>query len=75
MEGRARLVCGDCGRTCEIVGEMPDEYRAAFTHCVSEQGWAPRPGASLVMICGACLAKYEGHETRDDEAKIRGGLV
>ncbi len=70
MEGRARLVCGDCGRTCEIVGEMPAEYRGAFTRCVIDQGWAPRPGAHLAMICGECLAKYEGHETRDDEAKI-----
>lgn len=71
MEGRARLVCGDCGRACEICGEMPDEYRASFTRCVSEQGWAPRPGAHLVLICGVCLARYEGSETKDDEANIR----
>ncbi len=51
---------------------MPDEYRAAFTRCVTDQGWAPRPGATLTLICGWCLAKYVGHETRDDEAKIRG---
>ena len=71
MEGRARLVCADCGRTCDVSGEMPREYRAAFTQCVTDQGWAPRPGAQLALICGACLAKYEGHETRDDEEKIR----
>ena len=71
MEGRSRLVCGDCGRTCDVAGEMPGEYRAAFTQCVIDQGWAPRPGARFAMICGACLAKYEGHETRDDEEKIR----
>jgi hypothetical protein len=70
MEGRTRLVCADCGRVCEIVGEMPGDYRAAFTACVTQQGWAPRPGASLAMICGTCLAKYEGHETRDDAAKL-----
>lgn len=70
MDGRTRLVCADCGRTCEIVGELPGAYRAAFTSCVVEKGWAPRPGASLAMICGACLAKYVGHETRDDAAKL-----
>jgi hypothetical protein len=70
MEGRARLVCGDCGRTCDVAGEMPGEYRAAFTRCVSDQGWAPRPGAHLVMICGVCLATYEGSETKDDAEKI-----
>lgn len=71
MEGRSRLICADCGRTCDVAGEMPREYRAAFTQCVIDQGWAPRPGARFAMICGACLAKYEGHETKDDENKIR----
>ncbi len=71
MEGRTRLVCADCGRICEVVGEMPADYHASFAACVTQQGWAPRPGASLAMICGACLAKYEGHETRDDAAKLR----
>ena len=70
MEGRTQLVCGDCGRTSEVVGELPGEYRAAFARCVSDEGWAPRPGAHLVLICGACLAKYVGHETRDDAEKI-----
>ena len=72
MEGRSRLVCADCGRTCDVAGEMPREYRAAFTQCVIDQGWAPRPGARFAMICGACLSKYEGHETKDDGEKIKG---
>jgi hypothetical protein len=72
VEGRSRLICADCGRTCDVAGEMPGEYREAFTQCVIDQGWAPRPGARFAMICGACLAKYEGHETKDDEEKIRG---
>ena len=71
MEGRTRLVSVDCCSTCYVPGEMTGEYRAAFTQCVIDQGWAPRPGARFAMICGACLAKYEGHETRDDEEKIR----
>ena len=71
MEGRTQLVCGDCGRTCEVAGEMPAEYRDAFTQCVCEQGWVPRPGAQFEMICGECLARnYQGHETRDDAAKM-----
>jgi hypothetical protein len=70
MEGRTQLVCGDCGRTCEVVGEMPREYRDAFTRCVFEKGWVPRPGATFAMICGECLKKYEGHETRDDAEKM-----
>ena len=71
MEGRSRLVCGDCGRACEIVGEMPTEYRACFLKCVDDQGWVPRPGHSVVLICGDCAKKYEGSETRDDAAKLR----
>ena len=71
MEGRARLVCGDCGRTCEIAGEMPHEYREAFRACVVEQGYVPRPGNQLAFICGACATRYEGSETRDDSEKIR----
>lgn len=70
MEGRTQLVCADCGRTCEIAGELPAEYRDAFTKCVCEEGWAPRPGAHLALICGVCLATYVGHETRDDGAKM-----
>jgi len=70
MEGRSRLVCGDCGRTCEIAGEMPHEYRDRFLSCVGD-GWVPRPGNQLTMICGMCAAKYEGSETRDDAAKLR----
>ena len=70
MEGRSRLVCGDCGRTCEIVGEMPHEYRDCFLKCVDDDGWVPRPGNQVVMICGECAVKYEGSETRDDALKI-----
>ena len=66
MEGRAHLVCGDCGRTTEISGEMPHEYR----DCFHEKSWVPRPGTQLVLICDVCAAKYEGHETREDAAKI-----
>ena len=69
MEGRSRLVCGDCGRTCDIAGEMPHEYRDQFLQCVGD-GWVPRPGHLLTMICGVCAAKYEGSETRDDAAKL-----
>ena len=69
MEGRSQLVCGDCGRTCEVCGEMPHEYRGAFMKCVGD-GWVPRPGNRVVMICGECAEKYEGSETRDDAAKI-----
>jgi len=71
MEGRARLVCGDCGRTCEISGEMPGEYRSAFLSCVQNEGYVPRPGNQLAFICGVCASKYEGSETRDDAAKMK----
>ena len=66
MEGRSRLVCGDCGRTCEVSGEMPDEYRSSFLAC----GFMPRPGAQLAMMCRECASKYEGSETRDDASRI-----
>ena len=70
MEGRAHLVCADCGRTCDVAGEMPDEYRSAFVACVRDQGWVPRPGAKLALICGRCARRYEGSESRDDAAKM-----
>lgn len=74
MEGRTRLVCGDCGRLREVSGEMPHEYRDCFARFVAEEGWVPRPGSNRgVLICGACSARYEGSETRDDGENIRDG--
>lgn len=70
MEGRTHLVCGDCGRTCDVEGEMPDEYRGAFVACIQREGWVPRPGAHLALICGECAKKYEGSETHDDGEKM-----
>ena len=72
MEGRVLLQCGDCGRTRDVAGEIPEEYTAAFARAVSEEGWVPRPGAQDAMICGACVARYAGHETVDDEEKVQG---
>jgi hypothetical protein len=72
MEGRVMLTCAECGRTREISGEMPEEYTNCFTRAVAEDGWAPRPGATFAMICGACLGKFAGHETVDDEEKVQG---
>jgi hypothetical protein len=74
MEGRVLLTCGDCGLTAEIVGEIPEEYTRCFDDAVHRDGWAPRPGASSTsLVCGACLVKaYSGHETVDDEEKVRG---
>ena len=74
MEGRTIVVCGDCGRTAEVAGEMPREYRDAFTDLVEEAGWMPRPGSQFAMVCGVCAAQYEGSETRDDEEKVRRSL-
>jgi len=74
VEGRTRLVCADCGRTADVSGEMPEDYTACFDRFVHEEGWVPRPGAQLAMICGECAADYEGSETKDDAKKIRRGL-
>ena len=73
MEGRVLLTCGDCDVVDEIVGEIPDEYIASFADAVERHGWAPRPGSKAgPLICRECLAKdYEGHESVDDEVKIR----
>jgi hypothetical protein len=72
MEGRVVLRCGECDLTREIVGEIPEEYTRAFDDAVQAEGWVPRPGANTAkLICGACLAKYAGHETVDDEEKIQ----
>jgi hypothetical protein len=73
MEGRTLLRCADCGRTREISGEMPEEYARSFGRYVRDDGWVPRPGPTLALICGICAAGYAGHETVDDEAKIHGG--
>jgi hypothetical protein len=50
---------------------MPEEYIACFVKIVEEDGFVPRPGNACTFICGSCLRKYEGHETVDDEEKIR----
>ncbi|HEX9162329.1 MAG TPA: hypothetical protein VF980_11530 [Thermoanaerobaculia bacterium] len=72
MEGRVKIFCAECGRTRECSGEMPEEYIECFAKMVREDGFVPRPGVStLAFICGSCLRKYEGHETVDDEEKIR----
>lgn len=73
MEGRTLLTCGECELTREIVGEIPDEYTRSFDEAVHEDGWVPRPGANHAsLICGECLVKYSGHETVDDEEKVKG---
>jgi len=69
MEGRAHVVCTDCGRTREVSGEMPREYSDCFRQIVVAEGFVPRPGGSG-FLCGACLASYEGSETRDDAEKL-----
>ena len=73
MEGRVKVVCAECGRTRECSGEMPEEYTECFQKMVREDGFVPRPGARTIeFICGSCLLRnYEGHETVDDEEKVR----
>ncbi len=74
MEGRVLLTCGECPKTAEIVGEIPDEYIRSFDEAVHRDGWAPRPGMNVsALICRDCLQKnYEGHESVDDEEKVQG---
>ena len=72
MEGRFLLTCAECGITREVSGELPEEYTSSFSKVVAEEGWVPRPGGDLAMICGRCARAYEGHETRDDEEKVQG---
>ncbi|MFZ2489863.1 MAG: hypothetical protein WA208_00125 [Thermoanaerobaculia bacterium] len=72
MEGRALLECGECSRKRQISGELPEEYIRSFHTAVHEDGWAPRPGNDHMLICGACLRNYAGHETMDDEEKVQG---
>ena len=73
MEGRVLLTCGECGKTREIVGEIPEEYTRSFDEAVHADGWVPRPGANTnSLICRDCLMHYAGHETVDDEEKVQG---
>jgi hypothetical protein len=72
MEGRVLLECGECRRTRQISGEIPEEYTRSFDAAVHEEGWAPRPGSDNALICGDCLMKFAGHETVDDQEKVRG---
>lgn len=73
MEGRVLLECGECELTREIAGEIPEEYTRSFLRAVEEDGWVPRPGANTPsLICRDCLVGYSGHETVDDEEKVRG---
>ena len=73
MEGRVLLKCSECGLTREISGEMPEEYTRSFDAAVHQDGWVPHPGSNTKgLICGACLAKYAGHETVDDQSKVDG---
>jgi hypothetical protein len=73
MEGRVLLECGECGLTREITGEIPEEYTHRFAEAVRRDGWVPEPGSNHPkLICGPCLMKYEGHESVDDEEKVRG---
>jgi hypothetical protein len=73
MEGRVLLTCGECDLTREIVGEIPEEYTRSFAAAVHQDGWVPRPGANTnTLICRDCLMHYVGHETVDDEEKVRG---
>lgn len=72
MEGRVFLKCGECELTREIVGEIPDEYTRSFDEAVHQDGWVPRPGSNdASLICRECLLRWAGHETVDDEEKIR----
>ena len=73
MEARAIVVCAECGRSREVVGEIPEEYTACFAQIVAEDGFVPRPGTVPALICGACLRAYEGPgtESRDDSLSPR----
>ena len=72
MEARVTVTCAECGRTREVSGEIPDEYIECFARIVAEDGFVPRPGRGVALICGACLRRYEGvgTESRDDADKI-----
>jgi hypothetical protein len=68
MEGRTRLVCADCGRTCELPARCRELSGNVYA-LRHDAGLSAAANATLALICGACLAKYVGHETRDDAAK------
>jgi hypothetical protein len=72
MEARAQITCAECGRSREVSGEIAEEYTACFAQIVAEDGFVPRPGATVAFICGACLRAYEGvgSESRDDAEEI-----
>ena len=72
MEGRTLLRCHQCGRTREVHGEIPVEYTAGFAEATRSEGWVAMPGSHPAMICGPCFATFAGHETVDDESKVRG---
>ncbi len=71
MQGQALLRCKDCGRTATVSGEMPAEYFACFVKVVQRDGWVVAPGSTCALLCGACLATYEGSETHDDAENLR----
>ena len=68
MEARATVVCAECGRAREVAGEIPEEFTACFVQVINEDGFVPKPGATVAFICGECLRAYEGPgtESRDD---------
>jgi hypothetical protein len=72
MEGRVRIQCAECGLTREVSGEIPEEYTDCFVQVIREDGFVPRPGVAFAFVCGKCVMRYAGHETMDDEEKIRG---
>jgi hypothetical protein len=73
MESRVLIECLECRRSREIVGEIPGEYTRCFDEAVHLDGWVPHPSSASAFICGACLAaKFSGHESVDDEAKVQG---
>ena len=73
MQGQTLLRCRDCGRTATVSGEMPAEYTACFVKVAQRDGWVVAPGARCDLLCGACLATYEGSETHDDGENIAEG--
>lgn len=72
MKGSVQIRCAECGRTREVSGEIPEEYTSCFAQVIREDGFVPRPGNDLKLICGRCLLRYIGHETVDDEEKVQG---
>jgi hypothetical protein len=73
VEARATVTCAECGKTREVAGEIPDEYTACFVQIVKEDGFVPKPGTTVALLCGACLRAYEGpgSESTDDAPAIR----